>query len=363
MENKLKKQLGLRKKDIRRMKKAGNFTLLELLIVVAILAVIAGGVVGSFTNAEENAAQSQAARDIAAVDQAIQTMSAFDSKIPDNVDSLLSANTTGLTVKTSASASASGSTVLTASDLTGLRVATAIDNRSELPFNPALSKNQEAGGFKGNGGGLAGKVSAQALTATQIENLDLAGISTIRVIAAELDTPAAQTTPTPIEVFGTNTPLDAVGDLYGGINEISIPQNYFEAPRGKDKNRGRGFEILLDDVSPTTDGTDGDTVFAVWGGQDAYAPSTNYNTAKIGAASDAVLVAFGLGPNCTLVGKDAKFGFSSGMPYYANVQKNEYNNYIMLVDVQQRPAKVVAVIDTKGDFRAEEFAEYLDQKL
>ena len=51
------------------------------------------------------------------------------------------------------------------------------------------------------------------------------------------------------------------------------------------------------------------------------------------------------------------------MPYYANVQKNEYNNYIMLVDVQQRPAKVVAVIDSKGDFRAEEFAEYLDQKL
>ena len=45
------------------------------------------------------------------------------------------------------------------------------------------------------------------------------------MIAAELDTPAAQTTATPIEVFGTNTELDATGDVYGGINEISIPQN------------------------------------------------------------------------------------------------------------------------------------------
>jgi prepilin-type N-terminal cleavage/methylation domain-containing protein len=363
MQNKLKKMLGLKRADIKRMKKSNNFTLLELLIVVAILAIIAGGVVGSFTNVEENAAQSQAARDIAAVDQGIQTLSAFDSSIPDNVDSLLSAPTTGLTVKTSALNSASGSTVLTASDLINTRVATAIDNRSELPFNPALTKNQEVGGFKGNGGGLAGKVSAQALTARQIENLDLAGISTIRVIAAELDTPEVQSVATPIEVFGTDTALDAATDKYGGINEISIPQNYFEAPRGADNNRGRGFEIELGDVTPTTTGLDGTAVFAVWGGQDAFDPSTNYNTAKLGAAPDAVLVAFGLGPNCTLVGKDAKFGFSSGMPYYANVEKNEYNNYVMLVDVQQRPAKVVAVIDTKGDFRAEEFSEYNDQKL
>ena len=44
----LKKMLGMKRADIKRMRKSNNFTLLELLIVVAILAIIAGGVVGSF---------------------------------------------------------------------------------------------------------------------------------------------------------------------------------------------------------------------------------------------------------------------------------------------------------------------------
>ena len=71
------------------MKKAGNFTLLELLIVVAILAVIAGGVVGSFTNAEENAAYSQLLVTLLQLTRLFKLWSALTQKIPDNVDSLL----------------------------------------------------------------------------------------------------------------------------------------------------------------------------------------------------------------------------------------------------------------------------------
>ena len=240
--------------------------------------------------------------------------------------------------------------------MSNLRVAAAIDNRSELAFGTVDNATTSTS----TGGGLAGKVVAGSLTAAQIDNLDAAGITTIRYIDQAIDDNDGTGTSV-INVFGTTTTTSG----YGDVNNISIPQNYFEAPRGASNNRGRGFEMLLSTVDPN-DGADdstGDQVFAIWSGQSSVDPQPNYNTAKLGAKPDAVLVAFGLGPNNTLVGKDAKFGLTSGMPYYANVKKNEYNNYIMLVDVTQRPAKVVAVIDTKGDFRAEEYAEYLDQKL
>jgi prepilin-type N-terminal cleavage/methylation domain-containing protein len=345
MQNKLKKMLGMKRADIKRMKKSNNFTLLELLIVVAILAIIAGGVVGSFQNVEENAAQAQAARDIAAVDQAVQTLSAFDSSLPDNVDSLLQA-----TLGTSATASviaageiAAGSTTFASNaDLTGFRLASAIDNRSIDAFDGSNA-----------GGGLSGKFTPTVLTAQQISNLDKAGLTTIRYIDAGLDDNSATTEGT-IFKFNGGTGGNEVADGDYLIDSIDIPQQYFDAPRtGGNRNRGRGFAQPLNVALQ----------FAVWSGQNPISPAPDYDNVKVGADPEAVLVGFGLSSNCTLVGKNAKFGFSSGMPYYANVEQNEYNNYVILVDVEQRPAKVVAVIDSKGDFRAEEFAEYLDQKL
>lgn len=354
MKNKLTKQSGLKKRDIRQMKRTGNFTLLELLIVVAILAIIAGGMVGSFTNIEENASQAQAARDIAAVDQAIQIHASFESGIPDNVDSLLSITVALAAVDAASTATANGSTVI--SDVTELsandaQVAAAIDNRSIEAFTGL-----------NDGGGLAGKVTAQALSENQIDNLLKAGLTTVRYIDRGLDG-NNNALAIPTDNVGTIAVFNSVNiaNDYGDVDSISIPQNYFEAPRGSSKNRGRGFEVDLDAMGKADASTV--NIFAVWGGQVASAPVNTYNNAKVGANPKAVLVAFGLGPNNSLVGKDAKFGLSSGMPYYANVEKNEYNNYIMLVDVEQRPAKVVAIIDSKGDFRAEEFSEYLDQKL
>jgi prepilin-type N-terminal cleavage/methylation domain-containing protein len=342
---------------MKKMKKS-YFTLLELLIVVAILAIIAGGIVAAYTNIEENAAQAQAARDIAAVDEALQIFSAFESGIPDNVDSLLQYDISGATLADDA---ASGDTFAPAADLAGVtpRVASAIDNRSITAFTGANAN-----------GGLASKVTARFLTTQQIENLQDAGLAKVRFIDANLDDNAGfATTPGDAHVFGTATA--PTGDYL--IDSMDIPQNYFDAPRSNGGNRGRGFAV---DVSGTASDLAADVQFAVWSGQNTgnndgttpdgtglLAPVAKYNNVKLGANPTAVLVAFGLSSNCSLVGKDAKYGLSSGMPYYANVQKNEYNNYIMLVDVQQRPAKVVAVIDSKGDFRAEEYAEYLDQKL
>ena len=333
--------------------KKSYFTLLELLIVVAILAIIAGGVVSSFTNIEENAAQSQAARDIAAVDNALQIFAAFESGIPDNVDTLLQSDISSATPTADAS---SGDTFVDVTELGTVRVASAIDNRSITAFDGSNA-----------GGGLAGKVTPRFLTTQQVENLQDAGLSTVRFIDATLDDNDSSTTG---DAFVFGTAAAPTGDYL--IDSMDIPQNYFDAPRSNTGNRGRGFAV---DVSVTAATVAANVEFAVWSGQttgnddggqadnSGVQPTALYNNAKVGAKPNAVLVAFGLGSTNSLVGKDAKYGLTSGMPYYANVEQNEYNNYIMLVDVTQRPAKVVAVIDSKGDFRAEEFSEYLDQKL
>ena len=338
-------------KALNKLKKQ-KFTLLELLIVVAILAIIAGGVVSSFQNVEENAAQAQAARDIAAVDDGIQKLSAFDSQLPNNVDSLLAYDLTGITPTQDA---ASGDSFAVVTAATPVSIPNAIDNRD-------ISSVADGGRD-----GLSEKYEARFLTTAQVENLQAAGINKVRYIDALLDDNNAATNGIAF-VFGTGAA--PTGDYL--IDSIDIPQNYFDAPRSNTGNRGRGFAINTGGTASTIAAT---VQFAVWDGQttgndtgaeadgSGTAPTASYNNAKIGAAPDAVLVAFGLSSNCSLVGKDAKFGFSSGMPYYSNVEKNEYNNYVMLVDVNQRPAKLVAVIDSKGDFRAEEFAEYLDQKL
>ena len=112
-------------KALNKLKKQ-KFTLLELLIVVAILAIIAGGVVSSFQNVEENAAQAQAARDIAAVDDGIQKLSAFDSQLPNNVDSLLAYDLTGITPTQDA---ASGDSFAVVTAATPVSIPNAIDNR------------------------------------------------------------------------------------------------------------------------------------------------------------------------------------------------------------------------------------------
>ena len=155
----------------------------------------------------------------------------------------------------------------------------------------------------------------------------------------------------------------------GAIADIDIPQLGFNVPRpGDKKNRGRAFEIAVDSSSTTVQ------QFAVWGGQSASSPTADYDNTKVGADPLAVLVAFGIGPDSTLVsgGKtdpnaanDKTLGDAgkiASAPFYGDVAKSTYPSYVMLVDVQQNPAKFVAVVDARGDFLAEEFAEQSGQK-
>ena len=55
-------------------------------------------------------------------------------------------------------------------------------------------------------------------------------------------------------------------------------------------------------------------------------------------------------------------GRLSSAPYYGDGKKHEYAHYLMLVDVTKSPAEFVTVVDPRGDFLDEEFAESTGQK-
>ncbi len=147
------------------------------------------------------------------------------------------------------------------------------------------------------------------------------------------------------------------------IVDTDISQHAFGVPHdggteSSPKARGRGFSCtingtgsgFLPHVAVWTPGTDG------------------YNNVKVGAKKDAVLVALGVGNRSDIVNAngdttgsigDARF---ASAPFCGDVKKNEYNHYILLVDVTQNPARFVAAVDSKGDFLDEEYAETAGQK-
>jgi len=107
----------------------------------------------------------------------------------------------------------------------------------------------------------------------------------------------------------------------------------------------------------------------VWSGQVPATPVPLYNNVKVGANPTAVLVGLGIGNYSDVVSTSGDSGTGqvgesrfAHAPFYGAVAKNEYPNYILLVDVNQSPAKFVAAVDPRGDFLAEEFAESTGQK-
>ena len=90
-----------------------------------------------------------------------------------------------------------------------------------------------------------------------------------------------------------------------------------------------------------------------------------------------VVAAFGIGNNCSVVKNDEVFNTGlAEAPYYTDVAKEEYGRYIALYHLASDTdgdenyianevfgsPKLLAILDTKGDWYDEEFAEYTGQK-
>jgi prepilin-type N-terminal cleavage/methylation domain-containing protein len=332
----------LRRQALKLKNKQSGFTLLELLVVVSILAIVAGTMLGALGGQEKRAASGAGANSIAAVESLLRGYQASGTVLND-LDALES--------------------VSAATTLPTAVPATAVD-ASILPVSVIGSK-------------LSGdKLTVAALDQTYVNSLIAAGVTKVRVLATEAVDDDTATTCTPT-VDGQALPCAQK------MSEIDIPGRMFDNPRGGTNNRGRGFSLAL----PTTGGA----VLPVWKSGstcDATITSTSlesaivggYDNLKLGAKKCDVLVALGFGNN-VIVGASNTPQINSA-PAYGGMLGKQYNRYLALYNVGKglhttnRPtgapsgsylvaaasATLQAVVDTRGDFLDEELAEASGQK-
>jgi prepilin-type N-terminal cleavage/methylation domain-containing protein len=328
-------------------KKQDGFTLLELLVVVAILATIGGAVVGTFGNQEENAAQGTATNTIAALENSVRVYEATQGQLPNDLESLVCRP---YDVATGTSATPATPATISAID----------DSRSQATN---LAANTYKIGGKSNlnnvSGGLGLKLADKFdLVNVNVNGLIDGGISSVRFannLACDttVDDPA-------LEMGVASGVAAADATINGSLADITIPNHMFESPRtGTDRNRGRGFThaLVQDQVEP----------LMVWD-----RGTGGYNNIKIGGGATDVLVGLGIGQASSMVGTNSEAMLAKA-PFYGQIAKDKYAHYIALVKIGTADdsaltnfavstGKVVAIIDARGDFLDEEIAEFTDQK-
>ncbi len=320
-------------------KKQDGFTLLELLVVVAILATIGGAVVGTFGNQEENAAQGTATNTIAALENSVRVYEATQGQLPNDLESLA---------------------CRPYNQADGLPAAiTTVVNGPSLTLNDTASAYKIGGGSNLNGisGGLGLKLAGKfdLLAIADVSGLEDAGVSSVRYGA----TMACDETADAVQMgFAAGLGTELGAEVTGALSDITIPNHMFEGPRtGANRNRGRGFSAPL---------TNGDPLM-VWKRGDG-----GYNNIKVGGEANDVIVGLGIGQASTMVGANSEAMLGKA-PFYGQIAKDKYAHYIALVkigtsvlgdntDVVASTGKVVAIIDARGDFLDEEIAEFTDQK-
>jgi len=320
-----------------RYNRQGGFTLLELLIVVAILAIIGGALLAAYSGLTGIAANGVATNTISSTSQAMQTFKAVERSYPDGLESLIAATPVGAA--------------------------------HSVPEADSLATSVTSGALTNMlGSKLAGKLGVADLSFAQVKSLEAAGIETMRYIDILGDD----------EEIATLTILAADGDPaanVGPLSEISIPTHAFDSPRpGDGRNRGRGFALNLNAVlagqAETADAAASGVPAAIWDmsaddnttGTFADLEIDGYDNVKVTANPEAILVALGIGNFSQLVNTDSNVKYLGNAPIYGKVDRNEYAHYIALFDVSGDEAQFVAVIDSRGDFLDEEFAEATGQK-
>ncbi|MBV1883664.1 MAG: type II secretion system GspH family protein [Pseudomonadales bacterium] len=328
---------------IRRAKKEGGFTLLELLVVVGIMAVIGGAMIGSFGGQQAKAARGTATQTLAGIENLMRVNSALTSTLPNNLESLVCLDTALATHPLTAN-------VNTAYIDTTEAIAAA--SGTARPFGGLSDLPQVGGGM--------GKHLADKMTLTKIgdefgDALISSGITSLRF--AEVSS------------CDDDDTTFVAGFAEGTLATMNIPNHAFEEPRpGAGRNRGRGFE------GPMDDGTDATPALMIWNPGPA-----GYNNLKVGAAADDVLVGLGLGlASSAVAGEDSPFAKA---PFYGDIAKDKFGHYILLVNMgsddgsdaasdhgngtdvaAKSSATLQAVVDARGDFLDEEFAEFTGQK-
>lgn len=330
---------SLRRRALYLRRKQGGFTLLELLVVVAILAIIGGALIASFGGQEAQASRGTATHSLAGIEDALRVYQTTQGRMPADLESLAC-------VPYNATYNAAAYGALTV-------------NNTASPDTAVVGEAYKFGGqsnVPGVGGGmkkkLADKFTLTAITADQAIALEDLGVTSVRyAVTAACDNDIATVDGTPMTVGSTTAALGA-----GELVTMDIPNHAFEDPRPATatswENRGRGFSAPIDTAAPLM----------------RWSPGTDdYNNKKVGAGVGDYLFALGIGQGSDLVGK-ANSPFAKA-PFYGDVGKDKYAHYIALINVgplgaelKEGKAFVQAVVDANGDFLDEEMAEFQGQK-
>jgi len=257
-----------------------GFTLLELLIVVAILAIIGGGVLIAYDDLDDKVAEGTAAHTLASLDSAIRSYTAATRQAPNGLDSMLAA---------------------------------------DYPTDPEDATTALAGAERllcmhGNWDPPAdsGKGLDIALNAAQVAALNAAGMTHLRYVDALANDAAG---PFPINL---NVPdADGAAATANSILSIDIPSRVFETPRPGNANRGKGFAKRIGVGDPVL----------------RWNPSRSggaggYDNTKLGAGPDDVILIFGLGNDASAVGASKGRVQLSAAPVFGKNLPSHYGRYL-----------------------------------
>jgi prepilin-type N-terminal cleavage/methylation domain-containing protein len=307
-----------RKFESIRNKKEGGFTLLELLVVVLILAAIAGTATIMLQDTDRRGAAGAHVAMMDELSKGIQTYRVLNqNKYPNIWESMLAGSST--------------------SDKTTWK---ALAILSEDLY--------EAGGLSTN------------LTLTELTSLDAwslaeAGITKIRLV----DTGATPDTHNEA-VDGTTPCANTKVETASGIRKTILSKandvvatNIFRTEGA----RGCGFDehVLLPDIDEDDAGTTktGFPVFK-WNGD---LQRVGVPIEGLGSATQKTnLIAFGAGPDSELFNPSI-IGALSNTPIYRHVENWEYNHFIVLFNTSNGAATFQAIIDGAGDTKDEELGE------
>lgn len=319
-------------KKFKHLRNQAGFTLLELLVVVAILAIVAGGVLVAYDGLEAKSAQGQASHALAAIDSGVRTFTTVRKSAPNNLDSLLAGTPGGL----------SGTYPQTAGSVAAPAPLGSLSGPDELNVKIAPVALNAAGPV------TMPSTATVTMPTGALSALENAGITSLRYVDAAGNGACAPTC-----TLAINNETGAAASV-GSIALVDIPGRIFDSP-SNGNNRGRGFSHPLGIGSPV----------AVWD------PGLNgINNLKVGAGAGDVLVAFGFGNNASIFKADQTANSDvnlSQAPTYADVPKDRYNRYVLLYNLGSvaapfAKAKLQAVVDSNGDFLDEEIAEFTGQK-
>jgi len=319
------------KSKFRKLKaKQGGFTLLELLVVVAILAAIAGTAAIALQDTD---ARASAAAHVAMMDElnkGIRTYRVLNKNaLPTGFDSL---------IQTSAS---DGST-------------------TAAPLAVAAIED----------------IALVTLTTGSAAALQAGGIDSLQYVGTHLDADGTDST---LTCAGTDSANPSPQEIIASRANAVVAGNIFMSPSGN----GCGYTVTFgDDGVAEFGGTDLTTQpsVAIWTGGyervmgaagatfDGTDIAVTTGAISAGVAGAPVLMAVGLGPSSNLFNANDLGGMTS-VPVYRHVSETEYNRFIALFNIGEigtggtgmvaaDQVTLTAIVDGAGDTKEEELGEW-----